>query len=106
MPSSKTYNQDDIQAKYRYLSEKAASVRLQLLQMIRQAGGGHTGGALSSADLLVVLFYNIMNYHAEDPGWPLRDRFILSKGHSCEGYYVILADNGFFYPSELATFMQ
>ncbi|NLG84313.1 MAG: transketolase [Firmicutes bacterium] len=89
-----------------FLYRKAVTVRLELLEMIYRAGSGHVGGALSSVDLLVVLFYAIMRYRPEEPDWPERDRFILSKGHSCEGYYVILADRGFFPREELQRFMK
>lgn len=88
------------------LAQKALETRREVLRLIYRAGAGHIGGALSTVDLLVVLFYDVLNYRPEEPDWPLRDRFILSKGHSCEGYYVILADRGFFPRAELASFMK
>lgn len=84
----------------------AARRRAELLTMIHQAGAGHTGGSLSSIDILVALYYGVMRIRPEDPGWPGRDRFILSKGHSVEGYLCVLADKGFFPKEELSTFCR
>ena len=56
----------------------------------------HLGGALSSVDILVMLYYEIMKYDVNKPEWELRDRFFLSKGHSILGYYSILSDLGYF----------
>jgi transketolase len=78
------------------LDKKATEIRIRLLKMIYEAGGGHTGGALSSVDILTTLYFHTMNYQPQNPLWPERDRFILSKGHSVEGYYCILAEAGFF----------
>jgi transketolase len=64
--------------------------------MIYSAKGGHIGGSLSSVDILTSLFFHVMHYDAADPSDPTRDRFILSKGHSVEGYYCTLAAAGFF----------
>ncbi len=85
---------------------KAAQIRRTLLQMIYEGKTGHTGGALSSADILTVLFYRILRLDPQNPKWEDRDRFILSKGHSVEGYYSILADKGFFPKEELWTFSK
>ncbi len=86
------------------LTTKATKIRINLIKMIKTAKTGHTGGALSSVDILVSLFYRIMKIDANKPDWAERDRFLLSKGHSVEGYLCILADLGFFPESELATF--
>jgi transketolase len=88
------------------LKEKAKEIRKRLLQMIHEGKTGHTGGALSSVDILVSLYYAVMNIDPDDPKCPERDRFILSKGHSVEGLYCILADKGFFPEEELRTFSQ
>ena len=86
------------------LQKKAIDIRKSLLQMIVAGNTGHTGGSLSSVDLLVSLFYHTMNFHPGNQSAPDRDRFILSKGHSVEAYYAILADRGFFPQEELANF--
>ncbi|OFY61900.1 MAG: transketolase [Bacteroidetes bacterium RBG_13_42_15] len=89
---------------YKELERKAVEIRKKLLQMIFNAKSGHTGGALSSVDILTTLFFHTMNYHSDKPGWSDRDRFILSKGHSVEGYYCVLAEAGFFPKEVLDTY--
>ena len=88
------------------LKNKAIQIRKELLQMIYDAGTGHTGGSLSSVDILVALYYEIMKVDPKKPKWELRDRFVLSKGHSVEGYYTILADLGFFPKNELKNYCK
>jgi len=80
--------------------------RLDIIEMIFNAKTGHTGGSLSSIDMIVALYYEIMKIKPQEPEWEGRDRFILSKGHSVEGYYTVLADKGFFPKEELKTFSQ
>ena len=82
------------------LSRISIDVRKRLLTMIFSAGAGHIGGSLSSVDILVSLYFHAMRYDASRPDDPDRDRFILSKGHSVEGYYSVLSRAGFF-PEEL-----
>jgi len=89
------------------LQQKANWVRQQILEAIASSGRGHIGGALSCADILVALYYGgILRYEPLRPEWDDRDRFILSKGHSCLALYVILSDLGFFSLSELASLCQ
>lgn len=90
--------------KIKELGNKAVEIRKRLLQIIVHAGGGHTGGALSSVDILTTLYFNTMNYKPDDPKWEDRDRFILSKGHSVEGYYCVLAKAGYFPDDILNTY--
>jgi transketolase len=90
----------------RELEIKAVEIRKRLLKMIYEGKTGHTGGALSSADILVSLFYSKMKHDSKNPKWNERDRFLLSKGHSVEGYYCILSDCGYFPDSELDTFSK
>ncbi len=80
--------------------------RLDIIEMIYNAKTGHTGGSLSSVDMIVALYYEAMNVKPEDPSWEDRDMFVLSKGHSVEGYYTVLADIGFFPKEELKTFSK
>ena len=84
----------------------AASIRVEALRMVATAKASHIGGALSMADLLAVLYSGILNVRPEDPGWGDRDRFILSKGHSCTALYAALALKGFFSIDELETYGQ
>lgn len=80
--------------------------RIDLLNMIYFAGTGHAGGSLSSIDIITALYYEIMTIRPDEPDWNIRDRFILSKGHSVEGYYTILADLGFFSKDLLNKFSK
>lgn len=86
------------------LMKKAAEIRRDLLSLIYTSKTGHTGGSLSSADILTVLYYRILRIDPNHPKDPFRDRFVLSKGHSVEGLYTILADKGFFPREELGSF--
>lgn len=88
------------------LRKKAIQVRMELLKMIHRAKAGHTGGSLSNTDILVALYYDVMNIDPKNPKMENRDRFIASKGHAVESLWVILADLGFFPKEELATFSQ
>lgn len=88
------------------LQAKAIQIRKELLQVIVDGKTGHTGGSLSSADILVALFYYKLKHDPQNSKWEGRDRFLLSKGHSVEGYYSILADIGYFPKEELKTFSK
>lgn len=90
----------------RELEKKAAMIRMDLLRMIYGAKTGHTGGSLSCTDILVALHYGFMKIDPQNPKWEERDRFIMSKGHSVEAYYSVLADLGFFPKEELAEFSR
>ncbi|MEJ5228587.1 MAG: transketolase [Pseudothermotoga sp.] len=83
---------------------KAAQIRKELLQMIYQAKTGHTGGSLSCVDILVSLYFGVMRFDPKNPHSPDRDRFIMSKGHSVEALYAVLAHAGFFDQKELKTY--
>ena len=85
------------------LREKARRLRGEMLVMLQRAGSGHPGGALSSMDLLTVLYNNVMRHDPKNPGWADRDRYVVSKGHVCPALYVVLADCGYFEKKELKT---
>lgn len=89
--------------KERELKLEAANVRMRTVQMIYHGKGGHIGGDLSEADLLVGIF-NYMRHDPKNPDWEERDRFILSKGHSAEAFYAVLAEHGYLEQSVLDTF--
>ena len=78
------------------LREAARCLRRDILTMIHLAGEGHPGPALSAADLITALYFKILNIDPQNPHWPQRDRFILSKGHACPAVYAALARRGFF----------
>lgn len=83
------------------LEYKSVQYRRTILRIIRQAQAGHTGGSLSCIDILNVLYNVVMNVSPENINSPDRDRFILSKGHSVEALYTVLAERGFFDSAEL-----
>ena len=83
------------------LEAKAIDIRKDIVELIYNAGCGHIGGDLSVTDILVDLYYKQMNVDPKKMDDPDRDRFVLSKGHSVEALYCILADRGFFDKKEL-----
>jgi len=85
------------------LKEKARQLRVEILKMLAEAKSGHTGGSLSSADIVAALFFYKMRHKPNDPKWSKRDRFILSKGHAAPVLYAALALSGYFDPSLLKT---
>jgi len=79
------------------LQIKAKEIRKDLTTLLYKAGSGHWGGSLGMADIFAVLFFgNILKYNSKKPEWKDRDRFILSNGHICPVYYVVLDHAGFF----------
>ncbi len=86
------------------LQAKARLARRETVKAIAHAKGGHLGGPLSAMDILTVLYFRVLNIRPEQPDWPDRDRFILSKGHSCIALYVVMALRGYFPPEEIYTF--
>jgi transketolase len=88
------------------LREHAAHIRRTSLQMVHRAGLGHPGGDLSAADILAVLYFDVLRYDPRAPRWTDRDRFILSKGHCSAALYATLAHAGFFADQELRSYMK
>lgn len=89
------------------LKEFAKRIRTHALRMVHRAGAAHIGGALSMADLLAALYEpqcGRLRVDPDHPQWKQRDRFILSKGHSCVGVYGALAAAGFIAETELETY--
>lgn len=81
-------------------------IRRHGIEMTHLSGGSHIGAVLSAADILAVLYADILRYDPEDPEWDGRDRFIMSKGHAGAAVYAALAESGFFAPTELKTHYQ
>lgn len=71
-------------------------LRKKVVEMIKEGKGGHIGGDMSVIDVLITLYFKQMNISPENMDDPDRDRFVLSKGHSVEAYYAVLAAKGFF----------
>ena len=78
------------------LRKISIEIRKKITEMIYAARSGHIGGSLSSVDILVALYFHVLKYDPKTPDYPARDKFILSKGHSVEGLYAVLAKAGFF----------
>ena len=78
------------------LTVKSLELRKVVLEMIRKSGGGHIGGDFSVMDTLVTLYFDQMNVSPENMDDENRDYFVMSKGHSVESYYAVLAAKGFF----------
>lgn len=90
----------------KYLKAKSFELRKDIWKMIYRAKTGHIGGDFSVCDILVALYYKHMHISPELADDRERDRFILSKGHSVEAYYSVLADRGFFPKEDLETVSQ
>jgi len=88
---------------YGDLEAVARDVRKHIIRMTHAAGSGHPGGSLSAVEILTALFYRVMKVNPEDPHWPQRDRFVLSKGHACPVLYAVLAKRGFFPEEDLLS---
>lgn len=78
-------------------------IRRHGIEMTHLSGGSHIGAILSVADIIAVLYTEIMKFDPKKPKWEKRDRFILSKGHAGASIYAALAENGFFPVEELKT---
>lgn len=81
-------------------------IRRHGIEMTHLSGGSHIGAVLSVADIIGVLYTEVMHVDPQLPDWEGRDRFILSKGHAGASIYAALAENGFFPPEELKTHYQ
>lgn len=79
----------------------ARDIRVQSLRMVHRAKASHIGSCLSVGDILACLYGGWLNVSAEQPEDPLRDIFILSKGHAAAAIYATLALRGFFPLAEL-----
>lgn len=85
----------------RELQIDACKIRKGIIEGVFNAKSGHPGGSLSSADVLAYLYFREMNVDPKNPKDENRDRFVLSKGHSCPGLYATLALRGYFPQDEL-----
>lgn len=78
-------------------------IRRHGIEMTHLSGGGHIGAILSVADIIAVLYADVLCYDPQRPDWEGRDRFIMSKGHAGAAVYAALAESGFFDTKELKT---
>ena len=86
------------------LSIIANRVRKNALTAVYNAASGHPGGSLSIADVMTLLYFEVMNVDPKNPKMENRDRFVLSKGHTAPALYGVLAERGFIPVEDVATF--
>jgi transketolase len=85
------------------LEEISRSLRRDVVEMVYRTGDGHPGASFSVADIVTALYFHIMRIDPSRPDWEDRDRFVLSKGHSCPILYAALARKGYYAPEHLMT---
>ena len=86
------------------LQEVARKIRNDIIEQVHSAKSGHPGGSLSIADIIAYLYFEEMNIDPKNPKAEDRDRFVLSKGHTCPALYAALAERGYFSTDLLKTF--
>jgi len=89
--------------KIKFLEEKANDIRRSIIEMLLEAGSGHSAGSLGMADIFTLLYFHTLKYDPKNPNWPERDRVILSNGHICPVLYAAMAHSGYFPVEELKT---
>ena len=85
------------------LEAKALALRESVIEMLIEAGSGHTAGPLGMADVFATLYFNTLKHDPKNPAWPERDRLVLSNGHICPVLYATMAHAGYFPVEELKT---
>ncbi|MEI7513075.1 MAG: transketolase [bacterium] len=85
------------------LELKANSIRESIIEMLMEAGSGHTAGPLGMADVFTALYFHSLKHDPHNPFWEERDRFVLSNGHICPVLYAVMAHRGYFPVHELLT---
>lgn len=89
------------------LESIALTLRRHIIEMTTRAGSGHASSSLSMVEILTALFFGgVLRHRPDEPEWPNRDRFILSKGHGAPGLYAVLAERGYFPVSWLRDMRQ
>jgi transketolase len=88
------------------LQKAAKKLRFDIVNMIGTGKPGHLGGSCSIADIVAVLYFHKMRHDPQNPKWPDRDRFLLSKGHAALAQYAALAEWGYFPKEELGTLKE
>jgi transketolase len=85
------------------LELKANDIRESIIEMLLEAGSGHTAGPLGMSDIFTALYFHILKHDPQKPDWEERDRLVLSNGHICPVLYATMAHVGYFPISELKT---
>jgi len=91
---------------HKELRSIARNLRRDILIFVTEAVSGHPGGSLSELEILIALYYRVLQHDPNNSSWPDRDRFILSKGHACPGLYAVLAHRGYFPIEDLSGFRK
>lgn len=81
----------------------AQRTRIRIIRMLAEAGSGHPGGSLSAVEIVTALYFSKLRHRPDDPSWPLRDRFVISKGHGVPVVYAAMAEAGYIEEAELLT---
>lgn len=89
--------------KVTFLKHKANDIRISIIEMLIEAGSGHTAGPLGMADIFTALYFEVLKHNPKRPDWPERDKLILSNGHICPALYATMAYAGYFPLGELMT---
>jgi transketolase len=89
--------------KIKELEVQANTIRQSIIEMLLEAGSGHTAGPLGMADIFTALYFHVLKHDPKKPDWPERDRLVLSNGHICPVLYATMAHVGYFPVSELKT---
>lgn len=89
--------------KVKEIEEKANEVRQTIIDMLEDAGSGHTAGPLGMTDIFTALYFHVLNHKPENPEWENRDRVILSNGHIVPVRYATMAHAGYFPLEEVKT---
>ncbi len=85
------------------LEVQANEIRQSIIEMLVEAGSGHTAGPLGMADIFTLLYFAVLRHDPKNPFWTERDRVILSNGHICPVLYATMAHAGYFPVEELLT---
>lgn len=94
---------DLTEKKIQELETTANNIRESIIEMLVEAGSGHTAGPLGMADIFTALYFHILNHNPKKPTWPERDRLVLSNGHIAPVLYATMVHSGYFPLSELKT---
>lgn len=89
--------------KIKELKIKANDIRKSIIEMLVEAGSGHTAGPLGMADVFTLFYFHILKHNPKNPDWEERDRVVLSNGHICPVLYATMAHAGYFPVEELKT---
>ncbi len=89
--------------KNKELQVKANDIRQSIIEMLVEAGSGHTAGPLGMADIFTLFYFHVLKHDPKNPAWAERDRLVLSNGHICPVFYSAMAHSGYFPVEELKT---